>query len=74
MNIRQIDGSDWSREQNIAGHNYFKQDLQLHKTWQSANWQCNNCTFYNSHLNFTTAEIVINCTLKYAFEFSVGQL
>jgi len=24
---------------------YFKQDLQLHKTWQSANWQCSNCTF-----------------------------
>jgi len=25
---------------------YFKQDLQLHKTWQWANWQCRNCTFY----------------------------
>jgi len=24
---------------------YFKQDLQLHKTWQSINWQCKNCTF-----------------------------
>ena len=34
--------------------------------WQSANWQYNNCTFYTAHFDFTTAEIVINCTLKYA--------
>src|SRR6218665_219287 len=45
---------------------YFKQDLQLHKAWQEATWQCNNCTFYTAHFDFTTAQIVINCTLKYA--------
>jgi len=45
---------------------YFKQDLQLHKTWQLANWQSNNCTFYTAHFEFTTAQIMINCTLKYA--------
>ena len=51
---------------------YFKQDLQLYKTRQSAN-QSNvqqlhilHCTF-----DFTTAQIVINCTLKYALSFSV---
>jgi len=45
---------------------YFKQDLQLHKTWQWGNWECNKCTFYAAHFDFTTAEIVINCTLKCA--------
>jgi len=45
---------------------YFKEDLELHKTWQSANWQSSNCTFYNAYFEFTTAQIVINCTLKYA--------
>src|SRR6218665_2008176 len=25
-----------------------------------------NCTFYTAHFDFTTARIVINCTLKYA--------
>jgi len=28
---------------------YFKQDLQLHKAWQSATSQCNNFTFYTAH-------------------------
>src|SRR6218665_389911 len=45
---------------------YFKQDLQLHKTWQLANSHCNNCTFYTAPFDFATAQIVINCTLKYA--------
>jgi len=45
---------------------YFKQNLQLHKTWQMAKWQCNNCTFYTAPLDFTIAQIVINCALKYA--------
>jgi len=40
------------------GRAYFKQDLQLHTTWQQANWQCNNCTFYTAHFDFTTAQIV----------------
>src|SRR6218665_3879388 len=31
-----------------------------------ANGQCDNCTFYTAHLDFTTAQIVIHCTLKYA--------
>jgi len=44
----------------------FKQDTQLHIPWQSANWQCSNCTFYITHFNFTTAQIVIDCMLKYA--------
>ena len=49
----------WSRA-------YFKQDLQLHKAWQSASWQYNNCKFYTPQLDFTTAQIVINYTFKYA--------
>src|SRR6218665_337546 len=28
--------------------------------------QCNNCTFYTTHFDFTIAPIVINCTIKYA--------
>src|SRR6218665_4178802 len=51
---------------------YFKQDLQLHKAWRSANGQCNNCTFYTAHFDFTTAQIVINCTLKYALSSDFG--
>jgi len=27
----------------LLSRGYFKQDLQLHKTWQSAIWQYNNC-------------------------------
>jgi len=46
-----------------GGRAYFKQDLQLHETWQWANWHCNNCTFYTAHFDFTTAQIAINCTL-----------
>ena len=45
---------------------YFKQDLQLYKTSQSTNLQCSFCAFYTAHIDFTTARIVINCTLKYA--------
>jgi len=37
---------------------YFKQDLQL------AAWQCNNCTVYTARFDFTTTQIVINCTLN----------
>ena len=48
---------------------YFKQDLQLHKTLQSADWQSNNCTFYIAHFDFITAQIVISCTLKYALVY-----
>ena len=40
--------------------------LQLHKALQSASLQCNNCTFYTTHFDFTIAQIVINCPIKYA--------
>jgi len=43
-----------------------KHNLQLPKTLQSANWQCSNWTFFTAHFDFTTAQIVFNCTLKYA--------
>jgi len=33
-----------------SGHN-IKQDLQLHKTWQSTNWHCSNCTFYSTNFD-----------------------
>jgi len=37
---------------------YFKQNLQLHKTWHSASWQCNNYTLYTAYFDFKTAQIV----------------
>jgi len=55
---------------------YFKPYLQLHKTWQSANWQCSNCSFYNVglHFDFTTTRILISCTLKYALSKVIDDL
>jgi len=46
---------------------YFKQDLQLHKTWQWANWNCKNCTFYTEnsisqlHKLWSTARLNMPC-------------
>ena len=55
---------------------YVKQDLQLHKTWLSAQkspfWReylhflVHTLPFSAAHFNFTAAQFVINCTLKYA--------
>ena len=53
---------------------YFKQDLQRHKTWQSANWKCNsyNCTLNTANFDFTTAQIVIDCMFKYALVYTLA--
>src|SRR6218665_889104 len=56
---------------NFESRAYFKQDLQLHKAWRSANGQYNNCTFHTAHFDFTTAQIVINCTLKYSLTYII---
>ena len=50
---------------------YFKAaftTVQNMKIGQVTNWQCNNCTFYTTRSDFTTTQIVINCTLKYALD------
>ena len=60
INLRSANKSD------LAFRACFKQDLQLHKTWQLAKWQYNNRTLYTAHFHFTAVQNVINCTLKYA--------
>src|SRR6218665_2926441 len=55
-----------SQQNDTLTMEYFNQDLQMHKTWRSANCQYNNCAFYTAHIDFITAQIVINCALKYA--------
>ena len=55
--IAPLQGWGVQRHSQPQGRAYFKQDLQLYKTWQSANWQFSNCTFYTALLNFTTVQI-----------------
>ena len=49
-----------------AGHYaYFKQDLQLHKTWpESLHFWLHTLRFSTAYFDVTTAQIVINCKLS----------
>ena len=51
---------------------YFKQDLQLHKTWQST---MEKLHIYTAHFDIATAQIMTNCTLIHALSLrSISQL
>src|SRR6218665_1574055 len=39
---------------------------RIYNCTKLSNWPIDNCTFTLHHYDFTTAQIVINCTLNYA--------